>query len=84
MEELGKGLKELKGFAWLQLHMQQRMALSGINGSTGPWSWESPNVGKCQGSHKGVCGWRRKHPNRSRGRGMRKQVCREESRKGDV
>jgi hypothetical protein len=47
IEELQKGLKELKGtkpstrkYTWLQLHTLQRMSLSGIIGRRGPWSYE--------------------------------------------
>ena len=29
-----------KEYTWLQLHTKQRMALSGINGKRGPWSYE--------------------------------------------
>jgi hypothetical protein len=43
---------------WLQLHMQQRMALLDINGKRGPWSYKSqcPSVGECQDKEVGVGG----------------------------
>ena len=75
MQELEKGLKELRGVQphggsnsvnqpeppelpwtgpptkkytwrdpWLQLHMLQRMALLGINGRRGSWSYEGLSV----------------------------------------
>jgi hypothetical protein len=39
MDELEKGLKELRGFAapWREQHMWQRMALLDISGKRGPW-----------------------------------------------
>jgi hypothetical protein len=33
---------------WLQLHMQQRMALLAINGRRGPWSCEG-SMSQCRG-----------------------------------
>jgi hypothetical protein len=56
-----------------QLHMKQRMSLSGINGMRGPWSCEGscPSVGECQDDESGVSGWVGEHDHRSRGRGMR-------------
>ena len=54
---------------WLQLHMQQRMALYGISGRRGPVKARFPSVGEYQGREVGVGGWVREHPHRSRGRG---------------
>ena len=50
---------------WLQLHMQQRISLSGINERRVPWLCEG-SVPQCrkmsgQGNWKGVCRWVEKH-----------------------
>jgi hypothetical protein len=38
--ELPRTKPPTKEYTWLQLHMRQRMALSGINGRRGPWFYE--------------------------------------------
>jgi hypothetical protein len=49
-----------KEYTWnnsrLQMHIQQRMALLGINGRRGPWSCEGsmPSVRECHGAEEGV------------------------------
>jgi len=58
------------------------MALVGINGRRGLWSYEGlmPSVGECQGKEVGGNGWMSgEHPHRRR----RWHVSREETRKGD-
>jgi hypothetical protein len=54
---------------WPQLHMWQRMALSGINGRTGPWSSEDL-MSQCGGmpARGRRQKWVAEHPHRSRGR----------------
>jgi hypothetical protein len=47
------------------------MALLGINGRRGPWSYECPSIGECQGGEVGIGEWVGEHPHRSSGRGGR-------------
>jgi hypothetical protein len=57
---------------WLQLYMEQRMALLGIMGkeALGSMKARCPTEGECRGKEVGVDKWVREHPNRSRRRGI--------------
>ena len=59
---------------WFQLHMYQRMALSGINAKKGLWSCDIVSMPQCreiEDVEVDVGGWVGEHPHRSKGQGKK-------------